>query len=71
MENSFVTDLQNQREPKQEDCSSGIVPVRRGKVESPIDEREILVHFRFEDEIKRLIACSEQRQHKLVEPMGA
>ena len=26
MVNDFVTDLQNQSEPEQEDCSSGIVP---------------------------------------------
>lgn len=43
MENDFVTDLQNQKEPEQEDCSSGIVPVGNEKTESPVDEQEIQV----------------------------
>ena len=43
MVNDFVTDLQNQSEPEQEDCSSGIVPVSNEGTESAVDEREILV----------------------------
>ena len=43
MENNFVTDLQDQKEPEQEDCSSGIVPVSNETAESPVNEREILV----------------------------
>lgn len=43
METDFVTDLQNLKEPEQEDCSSGIVPVGNEKTESPVYEQEIQV----------------------------
>ncbi len=43
MVNDFVTDLQNQSEPEQEDCSSGIVPASNERAESSADEQEILV----------------------------
>ena len=43
METDFVTDLQNQREPEQEDSSSGIVPVSNETAESPVNEQEIQV----------------------------
>jgi hypothetical protein len=45
MENDFVTDLHNQREPEQEDCSTGIVPLSNEWAESPVDEQEIIVPF--------------------------
>ena len=45
MENDFVTDLYNQREPEQEDCSTGIVPVSNEWTESLVGEQKIIVTF--------------------------